>query len=69
MGNKNFGSKNLSRRKFALASVGGVTLGLAGCGGGGSSANSNGTGDDERDPDSEQRTAVASFFTFYDFAR
>jgi zinc transport system substrate-binding protein len=69
MKNRSCSSRGLSRRKFTLASVGGMTLGLAGCVGSGSSANSNGTGDGERDPESEQRVAVASFFTFYDFAR
>jgi zinc transport system substrate-binding protein len=67
MENRGFGSRGLSRRKFTLGSIGGVTLGLAGCVGSGSSGNGNENSD--RDPESEQRVAVASFFTFYDFAR
>jgi zinc transport system substrate-binding protein len=61
------GSRSLSRRQFALASAGGLAFGLAGCVGSVSSGNGNdGSGGGDSDGDI---TVVASFFTFYDFAR
>ncbi|QIB75486.1 zinc ABC transporter solute-binding protein [Halogeometricum borinquense] len=66
--------KHFSRRQALTAGAGLVTTGLAGCMGSGTADNneSNGsvTGSPSGSDDSESQTlSVASFFSFYDFAR
>jgi zinc transport system substrate-binding protein len=60
-----WGSRTLSRRQAITAGSALVTAGVAGCiGGSESKANENGGGGSGDDP-----VAVASFFSFFDFAR
>lgn len=59
-------SKNVTRRRALAAATGALTAGLAGCiGGSASTEDTSGTGG----ADGDGPVAVASFFSFFDFAR
>ncbi|MFW6382811.1 MAG: metal ABC transporter substrate-binding protein [Haloferacaceae archaeon] len=64
--------ETLSRRRFAALGGGGLVAGLAGCLGEGDAADADGgepSSDGDDDEDADGPVVVASFFTFYDFAR
>jgi zinc transport system substrate-binding protein len=58
-------ARRISRRRALAAGAGLLTTGLAGCIGSGTT----GGGGDDSGPSGDGPTAVASFFSFYDFAR
>jgi zinc transport system substrate-binding protein len=71
MNSERTGPTGPSRRRFLAGGAGGLVGGLAGCLGGSATGGggNGGSGGGNDDADGDGPTVVASFFTFYDYAR